>query len=135
MNHLKITDMTQNELDKYIELYDKFQLRCEDVCKILKPLNSSYVYLSEFDIEEDEVYGRGYEYFDYGEPEYHSASFPLSCICMPDDKIKEYVKEEIRKKEEARLAEQARIQKINTERLEKQERKEYERLREKYGDS
>lgn len=127
--------MTQEELDKYIELQEKFQLRCETICEILKPLNSHYNYLSEFYIEEDEVYGQGYEYFDYGEPEYHSASFPLSCICMSDNKIKEYVKEEIRKKEKARLAERVRIQKISAEWLEKHEREEYERLKKKYGDN
>lgn len=35
-------------------------------------------------------------------------------------------------KEESKLAEQARIQKINAERLEKQEREEYERLKKKF---
>lgn len=118
--------MTQKELDKYIKLQDKFQLRCEAICEILKPLNSSYGYLSDFEIDEDKVYGEGDEYWSYGGHEHHSASFPLSCICMSDSKIKEYVKEEIRKKKEARLAEQARIQKI---------REEYERLKRKYGDS
>lgn len=127
--------MTRKELDKYIELQDKFQLRCEAICEILKPLNSSYGYLSDFEIDGDKVYGEGDEYWQYGGHEHHSASFPLSCICMLDSKIKEYVNEEIRKKEEAKLAEQARIQKINAERLEKQEREEYERLKKKYGDS
>ena len=127
--------MTQNELDKYIELHDKFQLKCEAVCKILKPLNNHYEYLSVFDIDGDEVYGNGDEYWGYGGYEHHSASFPLSYICMSDDKIKEYVSEEIRKRKEAKLAEQARIQKINAERLEKHEREEYERLKKKYGDN
>lgn len=129
--------MTQKELDRYIKLQEKFQLRCEAICEILKPLNSSYGYLSDFelDVYDAKVYGEGDEYWQYGGHEHHSASFPLSCICMSDSKIKEYVNEEIRKKEEAKLAEQARIQKINAERLEKQEREEYERLKKKYGDS
>lgn len=135
MNHLKNTSITQEELDKYIELQDKFQLRCEAICEILKPLDRSYRYLGDFYIDGDKVYGSGDEYWSYGGHEEHSSSFPLSCICMPDSKIKEYVDEEIRKKEEAKLARQVRIQQINAERLEKQERSEYERLKKKYGGS
>lgn len=124
--------MTQKELDKYIKLQDKFQLRCEAICEILKPLNSSYGYLCDFEIDGDKVYGEGDEYWSYGGHEHHSATFPLSCICMSDSKIKEYVDEEIRKKMEARLAEQVRMQEINARRLEKQEREEYERLKKKF---
>lgn len=127
--------MTQKELDEYIKLQDKFQSRSEAICKILKPLNSSYDYLSDFYIEGDKVYGEGYEYWSYGGCERHSASFSLSYICMSDNNIKEYVNEVIRKREEVRLANQTRMQKINTERLEKQDREEYERLKKKYGDS
>lgn len=124
--------MTQKELDKYIKLQEKFQLRCEAICEILKPLNRSYGYLSDFYIEGDKVYGEGDEYWSYGGREHHSASFPLSCICMPDNNIGEYVNEVIRKREEVRLSNQTRIQEINTERLEKQEREEYERLKKKF---
>lgn len=127
--------MTESELYTYMGLQDEFQFRCETICKMLKPLNNHYEYLSDFEIEGDEVYGNGDEYWGYGGYEHHSASFPLSYICMSDDKIKEYVSEEIRKREEAKLAEQARIQKINAERLEKHEREEYERLKKKYGDN
>lgn len=124
--------MTQKELDKYIKLQEKFQLRCEAICEILKPLNYSYGYLSDFYIEGDKVCGEGDEYWSYGGHEDHYASFPLSYICMSDIKIKEYVDEEIRKKMEKRLAEQVRIQEISARRLEKQEREEYERLKKKF---
>ena len=45
--------MTQKELDKYIKLQEKFQLRCEAICKILEPLNSNYSYLSDFELDAD----------------------------------------------------------------------------------
>lgn len=124
--------MTQKELDKYIKLQDKFQLRCEAICEILKPLNSSYGYLCDFEIDGDKVYGEGDEYWQYGGHEHHSASFPLSCICMSDNKIKEYVDEKIRKKVEARLAEQVRMKEFYAMTFEKQEREEYERLKKKF---
>lgn len=129
--------MTQKELDKYIKLQDKFQLRCEAICKILEPLSYSYGYLSDFelDVYDAKVYGEGDEYWQYGGHEHHSCAFPVSYLCMSDDDIKKIAEDyldDLKKKEEARLAEQARIQKINAERLEKQEREEYERLKKKF---
>lgn len=126
--------MTQKELDRYIKLQEKFQLRCEAICEILKPLNSSYGYLSDFelDVYDAKVYGEGDEYWQYGGHEHHSCAFPVSYLCMSDDAIKKIAEDELKKREEARLAEQTRIQKINAERLEKQEREEYERLKKKF---
>lgn len=127
--------MTQKELDKYIKLQEKFQLRCEAICNILKPINNSYYYLSDFYIDGDKVYGEGDEYWQYGGHEHHSGTFPASYLCMSDDDLKKIAEDELKKREEARLArlaEQARIQKINAERLEKQEREEYERLKKKF---
>jgi len=129
--------MTAKELDKYIKLQNKFQLRCEAICKILEPLSYSYGYLSDFelDVYDAKVYGEGDEYWQYGGHEHHSCAFPVSYLCMSDDDIKKIVEDDLKKKEEARLArlaEQERIQKINAERLEKQEREEYERLKKKF---
>lgn len=117
--------MTQKELDKYIKLQDKFQLRCEAVCEILKPLNDSYYYLSEFYIDGDKVYGEGDEYWQYGGHEHHCASFPVSYLCMSDDALKKTVEDELKKREEAKEAERLRMQKFH----EKRDREEYERLK------
>lgn len=117
--------MTQKELDKYIKLQDKFQLRCEAVCEILKPLNDSCYYLSEFYIDGDKVYGEGDEYWQYGGHEHHCASFPVSYLCMSDDALKKTVEDELKRREEAKEAERLRIQKFH----EKQDREEYERLK------
>lgn len=72
--------MTQKELDKYIKLQDKFQLRCEAICEILKLLNCNYGYLYDFYIEGDKVYGEGDEYWGYGGHEEHHGEFPLKFI-------------------------------------------------------
>lgn len=117
--------MTQKELDKYIKLQDKFQLRCEAVCEILKPLNDSYYYLSEFYIDGDKVYGEGDEYWQYGGHEHRCASFPVSYLCMSDDAIKKTVEDELKRREEAKEAERLRMQKFH----EKRDREEYERLK------
>lgn len=121
--------MTQKELDKYIKLQDKFQLRCEAICEILRPLNYSYYYLSEFYIDGDKVYGEGDEYWQYGGHEHHCASFPVSYLCMSDDDLKKIVEDDLKKREEAKEAERLRIKKIQEEFQEKRDRQEYERLK------
>lgn len=120
--------MTQNELDKYIELQEKFQLRCEAICKILKPLNNHYEYLSYFEIVEDEIHGNGDEYWGYGGHESHFSTFPLKFICAPDEEIEKYVSDTLAERER-------KLKLINDvkeiEKL-KKEKEEYERLKKKF---
>ena len=120
--------MTQNELDKYIELQEKFQNRCEAICKILKPLNNHYEYLSDFEIVEDEIHGTGDEYWGYGGHETHFSTFPLKFICTPDEEIEKYVSDTLAERER-------KLKLINDvkeiEKL-KKEKEEYERLKKKF---
>ena len=120
--------MTQNELDKYIELQEKFQLRCEAICKILKPLNNHYEYLSDFEIVEDEIHGTGDEYWGYGGHESHFSTFSLKFICTPDEEIEKYVSDTLAERER-------KLKLINDvkeiEKL-KKEKEEYERLKKKF---
>lgn len=122
--------MTQKELDKYIKLQEKFQLRCEAICKILEPLNDNYSYLSNFelDVYDATVYGEGDEYWQYGGYESHSGAFPVSYLCMSDDDLKKIVEDDLKKREEKRLA----VQMEETMQYQKKEREEYERLKKKF---
>lgn len=126
--------MTQKELDKYVKLQEKFQLRCEAICKILEPLSYSYGYLSDFelDVYDAKVYGEGDEYWQYGGHEHHSCAFPSSYLCMSDDAIKKIVEDELKKREQAKEAERLRIQKLQKEVQEKRDKEEYERLKKKF---
>ena len=45
--------MTQEQLNKYIELSDVFQNKCELICKHLKPLDWKYGILYKFEIDEE----------------------------------------------------------------------------------
>lgn len=121
--------MTQKELDKYIKLQEKFQLRCEAICKIIKPLNDSYYYLSDFEIDGDKVYGEGDEYWQYGGCESHSGSFPVSYLCMSDDDLKKIVANELKRREEAKLEELKRRENAAAILQKKRDREEYERLK------
>lgn len=124
--------MTEKDVQDFILLQDMFQARCETVCGLLKPLNYSYIYLSEFEISDNGVWGEGDEYVGYGETERHSAKFPSSFLWKDDKEIEQYVDDELKKREQAKEAERLRIQKLQEEAQEKRDREEYERLKKKF---
>ena len=109
--------MTEKDVKDYILLQDKFQVRCEEVCGLLIPLNDSYKCLSDFEIysDPDEVFGEGDEYWEYGGHEHHSQKFPLNFLWKDDEEIKQYVENELNKRREAEEAERLRIQKVQKE--------------------
>lgn len=125
--------MRYKDVQDYIQLQDMFDARCEKVCELLKPLNDSYRYIDEFEITDNEVWGEGDEYWGYGGTEHHSAKFPLSFLWKDDKEIKQYVEDELNKREQAKEAERLRMQKIQEEAQEKRDREEYERLKAKFG--
>ena len=126
--------MRYEDLQDYIQLQDMFQARCEEVCGLLTPLNDSYKYLTDFEIylDTDEVLGEGDEYLGYGEYDQHSAKFPSNFLWKDDEEIKQYVEDELKKLEQAKEAERLRIQKLQEDAQEKQDREEYERLKKKF---
>lgn len=125
--------MTEKDVQDYILLQDMFQARCEEVCGLLTPLNDSYKCLDTFEIFDNEVFGEGDEYYGYGGHEHHSQRFPLNCLWKDDEEIKQYVEDELKKREQAKEAERLRIQKLQEEAQEKRDREEYERLKKKFG--
>lgn len=125
--------MRYEDVQDYIQLQDMFQARCEEVCGLLTPLNDYYRYLSEFEICENRVWGEGDEYVGYGGSEHHSAEFPLNFLWEDDEKIKQYVEDELKKREQTKIEERLRIKKVQEEFQEKRDREEYERLKAKFG--
>lgn len=125
--------MKYEDVQDYILLQEKFQARCEEVCGLLTPLNDYYRYISEFEICENRVWGEGDEYVGYGGSEHHSAEFPLSFLWKDDEEIKQYVEDELKKRQDAKEAERLRIQKLQEDAQEKRDREEYERLKAKFG--
>lgn len=125
--------MRYNDVQDYILLQAMFQARCEEVCGLLIPLNNSYRYLSEFEITDNEVFGEGDEYLGYGESDHRSAKFPIKFLWEDDEEIKQYVEDELKKREQAKIEERLRMEKLVEEALEKRDREEYERLKKKFG--
>lgn len=124
--------MRYEDVQDYILLQDMFQARCETICGLLTPLNDSYRYLDTFEISNNEVFGEGDEYIGYGESEHHAAKFPSSFLWKDDEDIKQYVEDELKKREQEKEAERLRVQKIQEDFQEKRDREEYERLKKKF---
>lgn len=125
--------MKYEDVQDYILLQDMFQVRCETICGLLTPLNDSYRYLDEFEITDNEVFGTGDEYVGYGGTEFHSAKFPLNFLWEDDEEIKQYVEDELKRRERAKEVARLRNEKLVEEALEKRDREEYERLKKKFG--
>lgn len=121
--------MTKQELEKFEEMQDAFQTRCERICKILTPLNESYKYVYDFSIDGDDVCGCGETNWQYGGYEKHYAEFPKKYIYMDDNDIRKIIADEVKKKEEEKAREKAKDEKLKAER----EKAEYERLKKIYG--
>jgi hypothetical protein len=125
--------MTEKDVQDYILLQDMFDARCEEVCGLLTPLNDSYSYLDDFEITDNEVFGEGEEYYGYGGYEHHSQRFPLNFLWKDNEEIKQYVEDELYRRERAKEEERLRNEKLVEEALEKRDREEYERLKKKFG--
>ena len=124
--------MRYNDVQDYILLQAMFQARCETICGLLTPLNDSYRYLSEFEITDNEVWGEGDEYWGGGH-EHHSQNFPTKFLWEDDEEIEQYVEDELKKREQAKIEGRLRMEKLVEEALEKRDREEYERLKKKFG--
>ena len=120
--------MEKEKLNLYLELAEEFEKRCNEICKMLIPLNPEYTHMDSFWIRKDEVccYGANWE---YGELCDYWLDFPISYLTMNNEELQKLINEEVKEKEEERrkLMERLEQQKL------KQERKEYERLKAKFG--
>lgn len=121
--------MTKEALDKYEELQDEFQMRCEIVCDILRPLNDSYNYVYDFKINGNIVYGEGTEYWSYGGERDHYAEFPKEYLCMDDDEIFKIVDAELKRRADEESRKRTAVEQMKVEK----EKAEYERLKKIYG--
>ena len=116
--------MTKDEVNKLLELDEKFQDRCSEITDILKAINPDMKHMDTFVIETTHVICSGDEYWGYGGHEYHAAKFPVKYLYMSNNEIQAIVNEEVRQKEE--VAEQKR------KRIEAEEYAKYQELKAKY---
>ena len=84
--------MTQEEIDAYVEMQNKFQLECEKISDELGRYKWSYGYLHIFSLDGDNVYGEGDEYdVKYENSLHHCGTFPVELLKMTDEERRAYV--------------------------------------------
>ena len=121
--------MTKRELDNYEKLQDVFQIRCEKICSILKPLDEAFNYVYDFEINGNMIECECMEYWFYGGEKKHYVDFPKEYLYMNDKEIQKIVDTELKKKEDEESRKKANEEKIKAEK----EKAEYERLKKIYG--
>lgn len=120
--------MKKEELKQFLELYDKFEDTCSDICHELSHYDNDFIYVEDFYIDEDSIRCEGDEYWSYGGHEHHTKYFPINLLTYSDDELKEYVSNLILEESEKKAKELAEKEKYQKE----QELKELKRLKEKY---
>lgn len=83
--------MTQEEIDAYAEMQNKFQLECEKISDELGRYKWSCGYLHVFSLDGDKIRGEGDEYDLYGESEHYCETFPVELLKMTDKERRAYV--------------------------------------------
>ena len=121
--------MTKRELEKFEEMQDAFQTRCEAICRILTPLKDAYYYVYDFEITGVLVECTGVENWSYGGEIKYDASFPKEYIYMDDSEIQKIVDDELQRRADVISRKKANDEKLKVEK----EKAEYERLKKIYG--
>ena len=120
--------MKKEELKQFLELHDKFEDTCSDICHELSNYDHNFIYVEDFYIDEDSVRCEGDEYWPYGGHEHHTKYFDIDLLTYSDNELKEYVSNLILEESEKRAKELVEKEKYKKE----QELKELKRLKEKY---
>ena len=133
--------MNKDDIKTYLELKERLNSKAIYVCEKLGTISSNYKQTASFEVESidltengDNVEITSVEYF-HGESDYWFASFPSYLLSYTDEELDEYINQELEKQRQEEEQKKKKLQKQLEEQakaLEEQERKEYERLKEKF---
>ena len=123
--------MTKEEFKQYSELQEKFAMDVFRVIGFLKEIDPDLKYVSEFQLlDGGSIQTHGWEYGMYQYSEEHYGFFDSETLTWSDEQLREYVDEKIKEREVAAIAKAE----LSKKQKEEEERREYERLKEKFGD-
>ena len=123
--------MTQEELKLYSELQKKFASDVDRITDFLKEIDYEVAFTDMgFYLEDDTVFTRGSETWAYGGYEEHSSCFEAEMLTWTDEELQKYV-ERVKK---GQAEERVRMDIEKTRKKEEEERREFERLKAKYGE-
>jgi len=120
--------MNNKELKQFLELYDKFEDRCNYICRELSSWDEDFKFVDQFYIEDNSVRCEGDEYWNFGGHEHHTKYFDIDLLSYTDKELYNYVYSLI--SEETKKKAKEKAEKLKYER--EKELKELQRLKEKY---
>ena len=133
--------MNKDDIKTYLELKERLNSKAIYVCEKLGAISSNYKQTASFEVESidltddgEEVNITSVEYF-HGESDYWSAYFPSYLLSYTDEELDEYINQELEKQRQEEEQKKKKLEKQLEEQakeLEEKERKEYERLKEKF---
>lgn len=100
--------MTLEQIKLYKELQNELYESAERVAKYFVKINSSYKFINSWELDENEVEGRGTETWAYGGYEDHYVYFDTKWLYATDEELQKYVDsilEEMEKKRQKELKE------------------------------
>jgi hypothetical protein len=122
--------MTKEEFKQYSELQEKFAKDVFRVIGFLKEIDSDLKFVDIFQLLDfGSVETHGWEYGRYQYQEEHNGFFDAEMLTWTDEQLREYVDKKIKERELVAI-EKAELSKKQKE---EEERREYERLKEKFG--
>ena len=122
--------MTKEEFKQYSELQEKFAKDVFRVVGFLKEIDSDLKFVSEFQLDGDGIKTHGWEYGMYQYSEEHYSWFDAEMLTWTNEQLREYVDKKIKERESVAIA---KVE-LSKKQMEEEERREYERLKEKYGE-
>ena len=121
--------MTKEEFKQYSELQEKFDKDVERVVGFLKEIDVNMKFVDDFQlIDTNQVQTHGWEYWKFQGSEEHYGYFDAEMLTWTDEQLQEYVDKKIKERE---LESIAKVE-LSKKQKEEEERRELERLKEKY---
>ena len=123
--------MTKEEFKQYSELQEKFANDVSRVISFLKEIDSDLKFVDRFQLLDcGSVETHGWEYGSYQYQEEHNSFFDAEMLTWTDEQLREYVDKKIKERESVAIAKAE----LSKKQKEEEERREYERLKAKYGE-
>ena len=122
--------MTNEEFKQYSELQEKFTNDVLRVTSFLKEIDPDLKFVSEFQLNKGMVETHGWEYGKYQYKEEHYGGFDAEMLTWSDEQLLKYIDKKIKERESIAISKAE----LSKKQKEEEERREYERLKEKYGD-
>ncbi len=121
--------LTSQDIETYVSYHENFIQECKRVCNEMQRFDYDYIFLETFEVNGNNVKGKGEEHLWGGEIDIVYQCFPVELLKLSNEELKQYVDDLIKEKED-----EEKLNKQQTEdRQKERDLAEFNRLKEKLG--